>query len=142
MTEPWSWRGIRGTAIDGVWPVVWPCLKAAVDMTEGKFDESSVQDLIRSGGLQLWMAGPVSSPDRLAVATELVMYPRQKWCRVVFVGGKGLPLAFDFLGTIEAWAKTQGCVGLEAGGRPEWGRPLRKFGYAERARSYQRKFDA
>lgn len=138
----WALHGVPGQSAKDIWPIAWPRLQPAVEMTEGKFDESSVLDLIQQGSLQLWMAGPSSSPDRLAVATELVMYPCQKWCRIVFVGGQGLPFAFDFLGMIEDWAKTQGCVGLEAGGRPEWGRPLSRFGYSERARSYQRKFDA
>lgn len=142
MNAPWTWHGIRGTGIDAVWPAAWACLSKAVALTEGKLDETSVREAIRVGDMQLWMAGPLKDANRLAVTTELVVYPRQKWCRVVLVGGEGLPFAFDFLGTIEAWARTQGCVGVEAGGRPEWGRPLARLGYTERARTYQRKFDA
>lgn len=137
MNAPWTWRGVRGTGIDAVWPVVWKCLAKAVALTEGRFDETSVKEAIRVGDMQLWMAGALK--DSLAVTTELIVYPRQKWCRVVFVGGEGLPFAFDFLGTIEAWAKTQGCVGVEAGGRPEWGRLLQKRGYTGYGHAFQRK---
>lgn len=138
----WVFSPVPGDEIQAAWPEAWPCLKPAVEMTDGKFDERSVIDLVRRGNLQLWVASSLDGSERMAAATELVVYPRQKWCRIVFVGGKGLSSAFDFLGTIEDWARTQGCVGLETGGRPEWGRPLAKFGYSERARSYQRKFDA
>jgi hypothetical protein len=138
----WVFAPVPGDEAPAVWSDAWPCLKPAVEMMEGKFDERAVLDLIRLGNLQLWIASSLEGESRIAVVTELVLYPLQKWCRIVFVGGKGLSNAFDFLGTIEDWAKTQGCVGLETGGRPEWGRPLSKFGYSERARSYQRKFDA
>jgi hypothetical protein len=138
----WLFAPVPGEEVQAVWPEAWSCLKPAVEMTEGKFDERSIIELVRRGNLQLWIASSLDKDERIAVATELVVYPCQKWCRIVFVGGKGLSSAFDFLGTIEDWAMTQGCVGLETGGRPEWGRPLRRFGYSERARSYQRKFDA
>lgn len=140
MTAQWAWRGIRGPGIDALWPAVWQCLEPAVALSDGRLDEESVRELIRDGSMQLWMSGPLNSPDKMAVTTELVMYPRQKWCRVVLAGGKGLPYAFGFLGIIEAWARAQGCAGVEAGGRPEWGRPLSRLGYAETAREFRRKF--
>lgn len=140
ITDAWAWRGIKGPSIDAVWPAAWACLQGAVALTDGRFDEEATREHIRCGNMQLWMAGPLSRPDRMAVTTELVVYPRQKWCRIVFAGGSGLPYAFGFLGIIEAWAKTQGCVGVEAGGRPEWRRPLSKLGYAETAREYRKRF--
>jgi hypothetical protein len=136
----WAWRGVHGLGIDAVWPAAWQCLEPAVALTDGRFDEESTREHIRNGSMQLWMSGPLNSPDKMAVTTELVMYPRQKWCRVVFAGGKGLPHAFGFLGIIEAWAKSQDCVGVEGIGRPEWRRPLGRVGYAETAREYRRKF--
>lgn len=136
----WTWRGVKGPSIDAVWAGVWKCLEGAVALTDGRMDETSTRELIRRGDMQLWMAGPVGSAEQMAVTTELVMYPRQKWCRIVLAGGTGLPYAFGFLGIIEAWALAQGCVGVEAGGRPEWRRPLARLGYAETARDYRRKF--
>lgn len=142
VRNAWSFHGVRGTGIDGVWGAVWKCLEPAVKLTRGRYDEASVREAIRRGDCQLWMAGPLHDPNRLAVVTELVVYPKQKWCRIVFVGGNGLPLAFDFLGTIEAWARTQGCVGVEAGGRAEWKRLLASRGYAEDGMWFARKLDA
>lgn len=141
MNRPvWTWHGIKGSGIDAIWPVVWACLEKAVARTGGRHDEASVLDGIRNGDMQLWMAGPLGNTEKLAVTTEIVQYPRQKWARILFVGGEGLPMAFGFLGTIEAWAKAQGCVGVEGIGRPEWSRLLQRNGYDEAGRLYQRIF--
>ena len=136
----WTWRGVRGTAIDSIWASVWPLLAPAVALYGGRYDQASVLEAIRRGDFQLWLAGP-GNDHRLALTTEIRVYPCQKWVNITFIGGNGLPLAFDFLGTIEDWAQAQGCVGVECGGRHEWSRILKKRGYQETGRTYCKRLD-
>lgn len=136
MSAPqWSWHGVRGTAIDSLWHSIWPLLAPAVALYGGRYDKGSVLEAIRRGDFQLWIAGP-NDTAKIAVTTEIRVYPCQKWVNITFIGGNGLPLAFDFLGTIEAWAAVQGCTGVECGGRSEWSRILKKRGYEETGRTY------
>ena len=133
----WSWQGFRGPAIDTAWPTIWPLLAPCVALDDGRYDETSVKEAIRRGDFQLWLAG--AGKYDLAVTTEIRVYPCQKRVNIKYVGGKGLPLAFDFLGTIEAWALTQGCMGVEGYGRAEWARLLKSRGYRISGQGYEKR---
>ncbi len=136
----WECRGVQGTGIDSVWPIAWALLAPCVELDGGRYDEESVKEAIRRGDMQLFLAGPVGSAQNLAITTEIRVSPRQKWLNIKYVGGRGLPFAFDFLGAIETWAETQGCVGCEGYGRPECARVLSKRGYEVHGQTFQRKF--
>lgn len=136
----WAWSGVPGGVVPQVWNDIWPLLSPCVDLDGGRYDEDTLFEALRLGDMQLWVAGDGSYPPRLVVTTEIRVYPCQKWLNIKYVGGKGLPFAFDFLGTIEAWAREQGCCGCEGGGRPEWSRLLAKQGYRDRGLAYEKRF--
>jgi hypothetical protein len=141
--DGWSWSGVQGESLAGLWNVVWPMLEPCVEMDTGRYDEDSLFEAIRLGDMQLWLAGHTRSGallPSLAVTTEIRVYPKSKWLTIKYVGGKGLPFAFDFLGTLEAWGHAQGCVGCEGYGRDEWSRLLQRNGYRVRGQGYEKTF--
>jgi hypothetical protein len=141
--DGWSWSGVKGDAVASRWHFVWPMLEPCVELDGGRYDEDSLFEAIRLGDMQLWLAGYARGgalAPSLAVTTEIRVYPKQKWLNIKYVGGKGLPFAFDFLGTLEAWGRAQDCVGCEGYGRPEWARILQRSGYRERGLGYEKRF--
>jgi hypothetical protein len=142
MTK-WDWGGVQGGTLQSVWGEAWPMLEPCVALDGGRYDAKTLFEAISCGDMQLWFAGPmdggVFNPS-LSVTTEIRVYPCAKWLNIKYVGGKGLPLAFDFLGTIEAWGRAQGCVGCEGYGRREWSRLLQRSGYLERGLGFEKRF--
>lgn len=139
----WSWSGVQGDKVASVWSMVWGMLEPCVALDGGRYDEDSLFEALRVGDMQLWLAGHARSGNlapSLAVTTEIRVYPRQKWLNIKYVGGKGLSFAFDFLGTIEAWGRAQGCVGCEGHGRDDWSRLLQRNGYRVRGQGYEKMF--
>ncbi len=138
----WTWTGVQAENLLAAWPHALRMLEPCLELDGGRYDAQALHNAIQRGDMQLWFAGPVDgafSPS-LAITTEIRVYPCQKWLNIKYVGGQGLPFAFDFLGTIEDWARAQGCVGCEGYGRPEWSRVLQSRGYQERGRSYDKRF--
>jgi len=138
---PWAWAGIHGNNVAQIWPIAWELLSRCVDLDGGRYDEASLLQACVSGDMQLWLFGPVVSGNTdpmLAMTTELRIYPCAKWCNIKYVGGEGLSSAADFLGTIEAWAKSQGCAGIEGYGRLGWSKLLTRKGYQVRGQGYEK----
>lgn len=98
-----------------------PALDRALVYTFGDHDRATVQNAIESGILQLWEGW------HCFVLTELLVAPTgQKSVRYFLCGGLEGEVGMDELirmePIIEAWAKTQGAVGLTMLGRPGWAR--------------------
>lgn len=140
LVQPGShWSAIGGPAIATYWGDVWPLVELAVKRTHGRHSERSVYERIWDGDFQCWLAGNEAMPIQLAVITEIVNYPCQRWCRIVFGGGSEASAYLGFLEAIETWAKANGCEGVEIIGRPGWSRRL-PASYKETNRHYQRAF--
>lgn len=141
----WSWTGVQGANLGPVWPLALGLLQPCLGLDGGRYDAAALRLAIETGDMQLWLFGPMVNErllPALAMTTEIRVYPCQKWLNIRYIAGEGLLFAADFLGTIEAWGRVQGCIGVEAGGRPGWKRFLEKRGYIQNAVSVQRKFDA
>ena len=64
--------------------------------------------------------------DKSAIVTEIVDYPQKAMCRIWLAGGD-LDELIDAEVAIAAWAKTQGCDGMEIIGRRGWSRKLESY---------------
>ncbi len=122
--RPLVMRGVAAAEIAAVWPRVEPLLARATTRTRGRVSTAALRARLEARDMQLW----ISEPLRAACVTEIVAYPHQRWCRVVFAAGEGLDLCRAGLTMIEAWARARGCTGVEIEGRAGWARAL--HGYA------------
>ncbi len=139
----WCWTGVQGANLAPVWPLALELLQPCLDLDGGRYDAESLREAIETGDMQLWLFGPltpVGLKPELAMTTEIRVYPRQKWINIKYVGGEGLKFAADFLGTIEAWGRAQGCVGCEGHGRAGWAPLLHSSGYVDRGFGYEKRF--
>ncbi|MBX6322976.1 MAG: hypothetical protein IRY94_14195 [Rhodospirillaceae bacterium] len=118
--RPLLMRGVAAAEIAAVWPRVEPLLARATGRTRGCVSTAAVRERLAARDMQLW----ITEPLRAACVTEIVAYPHQRWCRVVFAAGEDLALCRAGLAVIEAWARAEGCAGVEIEGRPGWRRVL------------------
>jgi len=90
---------------------------------------------------QLWLEfDPRSTTVAVAIVTELVRFETAFMARIVLVCGVGLFRApvERYLGTIEEWARFQGCDRIVIEGRDGWKRYLPET-YTAIARVWERK---
>jgi hypothetical protein len=64
--------------------------------------------------------------DKSAIVTEIVDYPQKAVCRIWLAGGD-LDELMQAEVALSAWAKTQGCDGMEIIGRRGWSRQLKDY---------------
>ena len=135
----WSYLG--ADLIRAAWADVWPLIQLAVRRTGRRHSEAAVLDSIIDNSFQCWVAGDRDHAVQLAVVTEIIEYPRQRWCRIVFCGGKGIDSYLPFLDILEDWAKINGCSGVEMIGRPGWAGKL-PDSYRQGSRVFEKEFTA
>ena len=79
-----------------------------------------------SGDMQLWIMG---RPPAVALVTEIVNYPQRRVCRLI-IGAADPGWRTHWLPSlarVEAWAKAQGCQGMEVNyARKGWARLLKR----------------
>jgi hypothetical protein len=112
--------GVPAHLAHRVWPVAEPILRRAAARTRGRVSTAALLERIERGDMQLWLHVPPTA----ACVTEVVDYPHARWCRIAFLAGEDLELCRSGIGRIEAWARAQGCAGMEIEGRAGWQRVL------------------
>jgi hypothetical protein len=119
------------------WLDLWPMLELAVKRAPGYAPGARPDVLVRliAGDAQLWAILEDGKPVA-AVVTQITFAPSaaegpgpEKRCLLWLIGGGRVrEWAADFLGQIEAWARTWGCVAIWGAGRSGWSRIVRHFG--------------
>jgi hypothetical protein len=110
--------------ISAIWPVALPFLKAAEEEGSLQAVNDWLGDCI-NGKAQLWVV--VSDVDTVegAGVTRLVGAPGGKLCIIEAFGAKrGND---ELLGTVERWAKDEGCNMMRVYGRLGWMRRLKDY---------------
>ena len=123
-------RGIVATGIPLrdlhlVWTELWPLLEPAVRRTPDKPD---VLARLIARDAQLWA---VYDDDKAiaAIVTQLTCDQQEKRCRLWLIGGRRLrEWAAEFLGKLEHWSRSLGCVALLGSGREGWDRIVKRMG--------------
>ena len=112
--------GIPHSEIDAVWPVIAPWIGEACLRAKGRYDAEDVRQWLLKRDWQLWV---FYDPEIIACCcTEIVDYPQKRYCRVAMAAGAGLHKWARHMQTIESWAISKGCHGMELGGRLGWKR--------------------
>ena len=100
------------------------------DGADGRATAEDFARMCETGHRQLWVVE--GEGNVLAIGlSEIVIYPRQKLCRITAVAGEDRSRWVDHLDDIENWARAQGCHTIQPVVRPGWWPALK-------ARNYQR----
>lgn len=111
---PYTIRGIPHSLIEQMWPFAEPYIKRALDHAAGEFIPEDLKRGCMNRDIQLWL---VSKDNRVvgAAATEVVVYPHKKHCRVITIAGSGFEDWMEQIdGVLSDWAQSIGCDAMEA----------------------------
>lgn len=123
--------------VPDVWPVVVGYVRKALRFASGKYEPEDVLALIMEYNYPLWVAFE-GNTIKGAVVTRFIEYPRKKYLFLEFCGGaNGFSWKAPMLSMLRAWAKDNGCDGIEGAGRDGWQRVFRKDGYEPTLRHFE-----
>lgn len=127
--NPYQIQGIPFNLVEHFWNFAVPYIKRALDHTTGEFSPEDFKQSCLNRNMQLWL---ISRGTRIVGAgtTEIIIYPRRKHCRIITLAGANFPEWAEFTNEIiAAWAKSQGCVAVEAFTRKGFVPKLTALGY-------------
>lgn len=108
------------------WPHVLPHIEKMARATRGKLSADDFRQRIAAGEFQLWVV--LRDGNRLAsVLTEIIQYPQRKVARIVGCVGRHREEWVHLLAEVQDWARSQGCVAMEAFARKGWARVIPDF---------------
>jgi len=125
--------GIPLRALHLVWPLLWPLLEPAVKRTPDYLQAQpgggpDILARLIARDAQLWAVYANDEPIA-AIVTQITVGHDEKRCRLWLVGGSRVrEWADDFLGKLEDWARSLGCVALWGSGREGWDRIVKRMG--------------
>lgn len=124
-----SLEPIAGPLVATAWALAEPWVRSAVE--RGALIETSESYKARctAESAQLWL---IVQEARVVGAgiTEIYDTPKGLTCAVPVLAAVSFEEALKPLfETVEAWARTEGCVRLEGYGRPGWSRALKPYGW-------------
>lgn len=125
-------RGVPSQAVEKLWHFAEPFIKRALDHTFGEISAADVKELCSQQIMQLWM---VAEGNRVlgAAASQIVVYPQMKVCRIVAMAGTKFDEWMDISHmNIELWALENGCEDMECYVRKGFVPKLQGLGYKHR----------
>jgi hypothetical protein len=114
-----------------VWPWVQDLIEPAIVTSSGRYLPEDIRQALVEERMQLWVFEHDLKPG-MAVVTEIIQYPRKKYCQIVFVGArKECPRRRweHVIYELEKWAKEIGCDGMQSISRHGGRRTYGKFNY-------------
>jgi|SaaInlStandDraft_5_1057022.scaffolds.fasta_scaffold113375_2 hypothetical protein len=102
--------------------LVWDKVKHLVAKTnDAVLNDRDVLKFLQDGTYVLWVAIDSDTKEIItAMTVEFVLYPRDKVCRVVTIGGSKMSEWIQHITTLEEWAKSLGCSYMDMYGRRGW----------------------
>lgn len=121
-----SFTGIWSTQIDENWKEVLPFIEEALEHSYET--PQRVYEFLKDKKAQLWVA---KQDDAIAAVcvTQVSEYPKGNTCGIWICTGTGRTEWQHHIKTIEAWAKSNGCVAMRSEARLGWQRVLKPMGY-------------
>lgn len=117
---------IPAAHVGEVWRLAESFLEQMIPRSNGRLSRGSLARDLVAGRLQLWLAwAPETKEVRAAALTEVYTAPTGlSVCTVRGCAGQGAEDWVHHLGTIETWAREQGCAVMEAMARKGWAKHL------------------
>tara|TARA_R100001015_G_C4606524_1_gene161594 strand:- start:869 stop:1285 length:417 start_codon:yes stop_codon:yes gene_type:complete len=111
--------------VDKIWPMAEKYITDACK-SHGGYNASDIKQFLKSGAMQLWVALATENKKVICVCvTEIRKYPNFSVCDLRIAIGQDFNRWVDFMDTICAWAKKNGCRKMEIFARPGWERILK-----------------
>lgn len=125
-------RRVEPHELGDLWETLRGRVSSCCARSGGKYEPVDVLTLCLTRRMDLWVA--VDDTDKICALglTEIVEYPRNKVCKFLACTGENAADWTGLLGSLEAWAKAQGCAAMEPICRPGWERFLSAHGYRKR----------
>lgn len=112
--------------------------------TRGRANVDDIVQFLYTRYMQLWALHDPDNEDIWGyVITEIKQYPKCKMLVIQYSAADTgtLDLVDDVaFGTLEEFAKAEGCHGIEFFGRPGWRTSARKYGYKHQTVVYEKFF--
>lgn len=108
--------------VEKVWPQVEPMLLGALKKNIPLWDTDDILEAVMKDEMQLWIAYDDDDKKLLgSVITQILVYPRGKLVNVFLLGGNNIKMWKDKMADkIEAFAREEKCLYLQAIGRKGW----------------------
>lgn len=129
VEEDLQLRIIQTSDLPKIWPHLISLFTKGRQYWEKHYSLADIYASILSGVTQLWVAKDEAHDVKLAMLTEVRVYPQTKVLRIIYLGGSQLKRALHHLEFVELWARRQGCASVEVLGRTGWLRRLETEGY-------------
>ena len=119
--------GLYSSNIKEWWPDAKPFIERALERSMGEYEAEDIRAALEINDMQMWVA--VDDEKVIAVmVTQIVNYPRKRFCDLVLGAGTRLDEWKPGLRMIQDWAKFNKCDALRIFGRKGW---VRSLGMAE-----------
>lgn len=113
--------------VDTLWPQAEPHIAKACELSRGMQTPESALVQIKDHGRQLWLIVDDNTPREVIAAgmTSIQTYPTgKKYLQIEALGGRNVKDWFDLKGSLEKWAKDEGCSGVLAWARKGWAKHM------------------
>jgi hypothetical protein len=123
-------RRVSAMLTPSAWPLVAQWVKGSLVKGKADIGPEDVRRALATGAMQLWLAwDDVAKCARGCCVTELADSVRGKYCNLVVIAGHDFASWRPLTEVIKRWARSTGCVRLEAGGREGWQRLVKADGW-------------
>ncbi len=117
-------------AVPALWPRVEGYLSDALKYNRDRFTLEDIRDGLMSERMRLWI---ISQDEDLVCAfvSVITSFPAQRVCTILLCGGRDADSwVGSGLGSIEEYARGEGCGQVEIIGRPGWRRKCAAYDHA------------
>lgn len=121
-------EGVRPDHVGLYWPHVKPWVSSAVYDFGHCWTADDVRSDLEEKRMQLWVIW-LGDVMHGCICTHIFDSPRGKTCAMPVVFCYDMSSCIGVIDTIEAWAKSIGCVRLQGEGRAGWDRALKPLGW-------------
>ncbi len=121
--------GVPRHHLDSIWAKLLPWLEAVEVRADGRETVADLRKWLDGGQLQCWVWLEEDGSVTGVLITEIVRQAKATVCRLRVCTGRDPRRWLPSLAIIEAWAKEQGCHGMEPFARPGWEKLLAPLGY-------------
>lgn len=121
--------GVPRRHLETMWPLVLPWLAAVEEYADGRETVSDLRKWLDGGELQLWVWMEEDDTVTGVLITEIVHMAKGLICRLRVCTGRDPERWIPSMSIIEAWAREEGCGGVEPIARPGWAKLLAPIGY-------------
>lgn len=118
--------GVLTKDIEATWPLVEHLITES--LSTSYTTPKRMLELLKSNDAQLWLAKNGDGIDAVCV-TQITVHEIGKTCGIWICTGTNREAWQDYMDVIEAWAKSNGCIGMKHEARNGWQRILKPMGY-------------